>query len=108
MPSVDSSTSTTMTNSNDIRCSETDSSIEDTSMSKHDSPKLSSGFVRCSLGPGGTSQSTWNRRELREESARLEVRNIHLRDILNELKAKKERIEVLMPGFIADTQGPIM
>ncbi|CAL4103542.1 unnamed protein product [Meganyctiphanes norvegica] len=107
MPSVNSPVST-MQDSKDIRCSETDPSVIDTSMNKAGSHKLSSGLVRCSRGHGGTTLSTRNRRELREESARLEARNTHLRDILNELKAKKERIEVLMSGFLAGTQKSIM
>ncbi|CAL4122778.1 unnamed protein product [Meganyctiphanes norvegica] len=98
-----------MSKSKDMRrCSETDPLIEDTSMNKHDSPKRHSGSVRrCSRGNEGTPSSTWNRRGLREESARLEAQSMYLRDILKELKAKNERVEVLMPGFLADTQGPI-
>ncbi|CAL4236688.1 unnamed protein product [Meganyctiphanes norvegica] len=101
MISVDSSVTTMMPESKGIKCSEMDPTSKDTSI---DSLRWSSGMVKSSSRRKRMSLSTRNRqRELREESARLEARNTHLRDILKELKAKKEKIEAL--NVIPDTKA---
>ncbi|CAL4230488.1 unnamed protein product [Meganyctiphanes norvegica] len=105
MPPVDSSVTTIIPNSINIKCPETEASSKDTSI---DSLRWSLGKVRVSSRRRRMTLSTRNRqRELREESSRLEARNTHLRDILKELRAKKEKIEALMPGFLTDSQIPI-
>ncbi|CAL4103538.1 unnamed protein product [Meganyctiphanes norvegica] len=107
MALIESSVCTMVPDSKDFTCPETtatDPSTNDTSVDRA-IRMWTSVFARCSTGHTWTPMSTLSTQEKQEESVRLEAHNAQLREILKDIRAKKDRIVALMPGFLADARA---